>query len=89
MTSFSSAVAIDTPEAMTDYDLAVFGTGAGSAPDQVSTAAPPVANGASTGDFTPGEAHLDGHRYLMGDGFMMDEVTEAIMCSCVRVRWVG
>jgi hypothetical protein len=29
MTSFTSAVAIDTPEALTDYDRAVFGAGAG------------------------------------------------------------
>ena len=80
MTSFSSAVAIDRPEAMTDYDRAVFGAGAGAAVPPSGAGGPtaPAPHAGGTAEvpgpaFTPGEAHLDGHRYLMGDGFMLNE----------------
>jgi len=69
MTSFKSAVAIDTPEAMTDYDRSVFGAGAG-AGDAVT---PPAGNSTADVSFSTGDAHVDGRRYLMGDGFMLDE----------------
>lgn len=70
MTSMATAVAIDIPEAMTDYDRAVFGAGDGSAATGSTTAGGlrPDSNG-----LRPGEEHIDGHCYLMGDGFMMDE----------------
>ena len=78
MTSFSSAVAIDRPEALTDYDRAVFGNGLGASSGGHEASASGAAmqkNGASAEgqSFSPGEAHLDGHRYLMGDGFMLNE----------------
>eukprot|EP00802_Teleaulax_amphioxeia_P013410 Tamp_13461.p1 GENE.Tamp_13461~~Tamp_13461.p1 ORF type:complete len:269 (+),score=63.52 Tamp_13461:2-808(+) len=79
MTSFSSAVAIDRPEAMTDYDRAVFGSGAGPGAAD--------AGGCGAADFKPGEAHLDGHRYLMGDGFMLNE--EEGKDGSVRTRRVA
>lgn len=69
MTSFKSAVAIDTPDAMTDYDRSVFGAGAG-AGDAVT---PPAGNSTADVSFSTGDAHVDGRRYLMGDGFMLDE----------------
>lgn len=72
MTSFSSAVAIDTPEALTDYDRAVFGAGAGGGAGGAASAPPPSTNNADP-SFASGEAHVDGRRYLMGDGFMLDE----------------
>jgi len=79
LTSFSSAVAIDTPEAMTDYDRAVFGASACTPPAESAAASQLLSN--ETGNvkeaaeetFKPGEMHLDGHRYLMGDGFMLNE----------------
>lgn len=74
MTSFNSAVAIDRPEALTDYDRAVFGNGAGGGQEVSASGAPSHQGaGAENPSFAPGEAHLDGHRYLMGDGFMLNE----------------
>jgi hypothetical protein len=65
MTCFSSSVVIDAPEAMTDYDRAVFESGEGGS------------DGSDAADFKLGETHLDGHRYLMGDGFMVNEKEDA------------
>ena len=77
LTSFSSAVAIDTPEAMTDYDRAVFGASAcnaeSAAASQLLSNDTGNVKGATEETFKPGEMHLDGHRYLMGDGFMLNE----------------
>ena len=86
MTSFSSAVAIDRPEALTDYDRAVFGAGAGAGDGAAAPPSAPATCSAGT-DFKPGEAHLDGHRYLMGDGFMLNE--EEGTDGSVRTRRVA
>ena len=72
MTCFSSSVVIDAPEAMTEYDRAVFEAGEGAGANSV------AASGSSdAADFKLGETHLDGHRYLMGDGFMVNEKEDA------------
>ncbi|EKX41984.1 hypothetical protein GUITHDRAFT_111840 [Guillardia theta CCMP2712] len=64
MTSFTSGVSIDNHNAMTDYDKAVF-LGKESS---------------STGENEAeqnGPVHVDGRRYMMGDGFMlMEDSTE-------------
>lgn len=72
MTCFSSSVVIDAPEAMTDYDRAVFESDEGAGAQGVAGT-----EGSDAADFKLGETHLDGHRYLMGDGFMVNEKEDA------------
>jgi hypothetical protein len=77
MTCFSSSVVIDAPEAMTDYDRAVFESAAGGGGGGGSAKSVAASGGSDAAGFKLGETHLDGRRYLMGDGFMVNEKEDA------------
>ena len=77
MTCFSSSVVIDAPEAMTDYDRAVFESAAGGGGGGGGAKSVAASGGSDAAGFKLGETHLDGRRYLMGDGFMVNEKEDA------------
>jgi len=78
LTSFASAVSIDDKSALTTYDAKVFGTSAEGA-ENASDAASVSVEGSLQVPMNPeevgGDVHVDGKRYLMGDGFMLMENT--------------
>ena len=78
LTSFASAVSIDDKSALTTYDAKVFGTlaeGAENASDAASVSVEGSLQVPMNPEEVGGDVHVDGKRYLMGDGFMLMEDT--------------